>query len=278
MIFVNGKRFQPANFPDGTFSARFSISEESVFAVDSASDRITWLYDNEAECMLMWYLTKYLRSRRRPSIAYRPMILSMPYVPNARLDRTESSEDIFTLKYFADFINSLEFDQVIILDPHSSVTPAIFHNVIALTPSGDINNRIIRPLSDKNLLLCYPDEGAAKRYSKILSHDYVHCIKQRDWKTGKITGLTLTDPEKVKDRNILIVDDICSRGGTFTYTAQALKAAGAGEIFLYVTHCENTIHEGQIFKDDLISHVYTTNSIYRGEPNERISVLDICSL
>ena len=99
----------------------------------------------------------------------------------------------------------------------------------------------------------------------MLGVDYVFCIKHRDWRTGNIERLELTAPEKVKDRNILIVDDICSKGGTFTYTAKALKAVGANEIYLYVTHCEPTIYKGSVLTDGLIDKVFTTDSIYAGD-------------
>ena len=84
--------------------------------------------------------------------------------------------------------------------------------------------------------------------------------------------MELTNPELVEGRNVLIVDDICSRGGTFTHTARALREAGAKDIFLYITHCENTIKKGTILTDGLIKHVYTTGSIYRGN-HEMITVL-----
>lgn len=122
-----------------------------------------------------------------------------------------------------------------------------------------------------NPLLCYPDEGAAKRYSELLPMEYVFCIKHRDWRTGKIERLELTEPEKVNGRNILIVDDICSRGGTFTHTAKALKEAGAEEVMLYVTHCENTILKGTVLTDGLISRVFATDSILRID-HEKISI------
>lgn len=111
--------------------------------------------------------------------------------------------------------------------------------------------------------MCYPDEGSAKRYSDLMEAEYIFGIKHRDWRTGKIERLELTNPERATGRNILIVDDICSRGGTFTHTAKALKAAGAKRIYLYVTHCENTILDGTVLTDGLISHVFTTDSILR---------------
>jgi len=104
-----------------------------------------------------------------------------------------------------------------------------------------------------------PDDGAAKRYSDLITAEYVHGIKDR--------------AEKVARRNVLIVDDICFRGGTFTHMAKALVSAGATEIFLYVSHCENTIFKGSILTDGMISSVFTTNSIYRGD-HENITVID----
>ena len=103
--------------------------------------------------------------------------------------------------------------------------------------------------------------------------DYVFCIKHRDWRTGKIERLELTDSWKVIGQNVLIVDDICSRGGTFTHTAKALKEAGVKEIFLYVSHCENTILQGDVLTDGMISRVFTTSSILRAS-HEKISIID----
>lgn len=84
--------------------------------------------------------------------------------------------------------------------------------------------------------------------------------------------LELVGADKVAGSTVLIVDDICSRGGTFTHTAKALKDAGADEIYLYVTHCENTIRDGSVLTDGLITHVFTSDSIFRGE-HEKVSVI-----
>ena len=150
---------------------------------------------------------------------------------------------------------------------------ALIDNVYVLDSKHYIDQAIEHCLSyDDNLLICYPDEGAAKRYTELLKREHVFCIKHRDWRTGNIEGLELTSPELVKGRNVLIVDDICSRGGTFTHTAKALKEVGAKDIFLFVTHCENTIEKGTILTDGLIKHVYTTGSIYRGN-HEMVTVL-----
>ena len=67
----------------------------------------------------------------------------------------------------------------------------------------------------------------------------------------------------IVDKNVLIVDDICSKGGTFYHSAKALKAAGAKSVSLYITHCEHSIVFGDLATSDgLVDHVYTTKSIF----------------
>lgn len=262
MISVNDKQIDFTKFPDGTTSFRYNplCSTTHFF-------NVTWKYDSDEECILLWHLVNHIREH--DSVARIRLIL--PYVPNARMDRVKNPDEVFTLKWFAKFVNTLGFDDVLIDDPHSNVSAALLDRVRVYDAQSNIQN-VLGRLYDKNVLLCYPDEGAAKRYSSQAGREYVFCIKHRDWRTGKIERLELTTPEKVADRNVLIVDDICSRGGTFTYTAQALKEAGANEVFLYVTHCENTIHSGTVLTDGLISHVFTTDSIYRGD-SKKISLI-----
>lgn len=253
MISVNGVSIDFTSFPDNTTSFRYS---PCCFEYN-----ILWRYDDDRECILLWYLVNHIRenSEVTPEI-----VLAMPYIPNARMDRIKAKDEVFTLKWFSDFINLMYFDKVVVHDPHSNVSTALINHVVSVGAENE-TAQVLKILEDKNVILCYPDEGAAKRYSSQIGRDYVFCIKHRDWRTGKIEWLELTSPEKVAGRNVLIVDDICSRGGTFTFTAKALKEAGAGEIYLYVTHCENTIFNGEILKDGLISHVFTTDSIYRGD-------------
>jgi phosphoribosylpyrophosphate synthetase len=79
--------------------------------------------------------------------------------------------------------------------------------------------------------------------------------------------MTATDiKEKLVDCNIaIIVDDLSSRGGTFIGSAQALRKAfpNIEEIVLCVTHCENTIYDGEVLTGTDITKVFTTNSILR---------------
>ena len=105
--------------------------------------------------------------------------------------------------------------------------------------------------------------------------EYAFGIKKRNWETGNIEGLDVAGcVDKIKDSNILIVDDICSRGGTFYHSAKKLKELGAKNIYLYVTHCENTILDGDLLNSGLVEKVYTTNSIFTKE-HEKIEVFKL---
>lgn len=273
MIFLNGQKIEPTVFPDGTSSMRLNIGCGfdilGLSFISGPQYFVRWLYDGDIECMQLMNIVKHLRDQKDCDI-----YLEMPYIPNARMDRVENQDEVFTLKWFTDFINSMKFTSVSVLDPHSNVSAGFINRVKRMDVKPYIDHAIRCAKGVKqDLLICYPDDGAAKRYAKMLGMEYVYCIKHRDWRTGEIEYTQLTSPEKVKGRDILIVDDICSRGGTFTYTAKALKEAGAEDIQLYVTHCENTIQNGSVLTDGLISHVFTTNSILRIS-HEKITVMD----
>lgn len=259
MIWVNDKLVTQNHFPDGTSAIRLSV--------ESCPVSIRWYYDNDGEAMVLWNIVHHIRSSCGANAA---ISLHMPYIPNARMDRVKNGDEVFTLKWFANFINALNFSYVAVTDPHSNVGVALINNVYVVQPDTFISAAAEDIGGD--LLFCYPDEGAAKRYSELMKAEYIFGIKHRDWRTGKIERLELTTPDKVAGRNILIVDDICSRGGTFLYTAKALKEAGANKVYLYVTHCENSVFDGDMISSGLIEHIYTTDSIYRGN-DPRITVI-----
>lgn len=258
MIKLNGRIIKQDHFPDGTLLMKCGPNRQSA-------STITWLYESDAELFALYSLKKHLDC----AIPEWDGNLYLPYIPNARQDRVKNQEDIFTLKYFAEIINSLEFKKVMVLDPHSYVSEALINNVIVQSPEEYI---VQAGMSCEPDLLFFPDEGAMKRYSGLLKTGYAFGIKKRDWETGQIQGLDVAGcVDKIKDSKILIVDDICSRGGTFYHSAKKLKELGAKEIYLYVTHCENTILDGDLLTSGLIEKVYTTNSIFTKE-NKKIEV------
>lgn len=282
MIKIDGEVIDIGSFPDGSIFVNYAVSPHQKMG----HAKISWYYENDREFLTLIYLVNHLRANE-----VRDISLYMPYIPNARMDRVKDPEDVFTLKYFASILNSLNLTRVEVLDPHSSVSEALISNLCVLTPANYIHQILERipvkewssiddplefnpePKKRYSLTMFYPDEGAMKRYSGLVELPYAFGIKKRDWKTGTIEGLDVAGAtECIFGRDILIVDDICSRGGTFLHSAKKLKELGAHDIYLYISHCENTILEGDLLKGDLIKKVYTTNSIFTKE-HEKIEVL-----
>lgn len=253
MLKINENVITIGNFPDGTMLIKPSVPTEEKITV-------SWYYENDRETLALIYIVGHLKAHGCENLH-----LYMPYIPNARQDRVKNEEDVFTLKYFSGIINNLGFKTVTVLDPHSTVSEALINNIIIMNPQRLIEDiiRKIEENEEEKISIFYPDEGAGKRYSGMIPLPYSFGIKKRDWKTGKIEGLNVQgDICNIAGNNILIVDDICSKGGTFYFSAKKLKELGAKKIYLYITHCENTIIEGELLKSNLIEKIYTTNSIF----------------
>ena len=258
MIKVDNVTIKQGRFPDHTLLMKFDPNSDE-FSCDRSSIKVEWIYENDAELFTLICVKRHLdRIFANPHI-----VLIMPYIPHARMDRVKSDEDVFTLKYFCEVINSLKFDIVWVRDAHSNVSLALLENVC----EENIVPYIYEAFKKSNSqALFFPDEGAMKRYSGGFQMPYAFGMKKRDWTTGQILGLDLINKEAIVGKNVLIVDDICSKGGTFFHAAKALKAAGAKSVSLYVTHCEKTIVTGELAaSDDLVDHVYTTKSIFPEE-------------
>lgn len=264
MLLLNDKKVDIGHFPDGTILMKKYVPKNYT---EDASATIKWKFESNEEMVALFFLTKHLKSHGVEKVH-----LDMPYIPNARQDRVKGDEDIFTLKYFAEFINSLGFASVTVFDPHSSVSEALIDRIVIKTPADKIK-KVIEKIGDDNLLMFFPDEGAMKRYSAMADKPYAFGIKKRDWATGQIKGLDVAgETDLIKDSKILIVDDISSRGGTFYFSAKKLKELGAGKIYLYISHCENTIMDGQLIESDYIEKIYTTDSLIT-VTNEKIEVI-----
>ena len=173
-------------------------------------------------------------------------------------------------------INELKFTKVTVLDPHSYVSEALIDRLHIQTPKKYVEKVLeeLRKQGEDNLLMFFPDEGAMKRYSTMFALPYTFGIKKRDWTTGQIQGLDVAgQTQYIAGSTVLIVDDICSKGGTFYYSAKALKQMGAKAVYLYISHCENSIFEGELLQTDFIEKIYTTNSIFTGA-DRKVEVFD----
>lgn len=268
---VKANHYKISSFPDGTPLIKKDLTINYLNVIS-----IVWTFESMAELPTVIMIAKDAKDNGAE------VELFMPYIPNARMDRAYHDEDVFTLKWFADEINRCGFSCVTVFDPHSDVAPALIDRCEVHTPIREICQAIEESKPD---VIYFPDAGAMKRYEetvhwaleRVKCNAYIiHGDKKRDWATGKILGLDVVGEVK-PDEKVLMIDDICSYGGTMFYSAKKLKELGAGDIDMYVSHCENSIldkERGHLFDDpELIHMVYTTDSIFTGH-HDKITVLE----
>jgi len=262
MIKVGDKVITFGKFADGTCHTNIDCSQ---FEKDAP---ITWLYDEEGEAILLWFLAQHCRDHE----GYRRKII-IPYMPEGRQDRTKIATDVFTLKYFAQFLNALHFDYIETFDAHSDVTCALINHIHNQSPVPLINQLLTQLPNDT--LIFHPDEGAFKRREADFKMPQIFGIKERNWETQKVEKLVIGGAKHmIAGHNILIVDDICGKGSTIYHASQRLKELGANKIFVYVSHCENTILSQPPHILSNIEKMFTTNSIYgRHGTHEKIEII-----
>lgn len=126
------------------------------------------------------------------------------------------------------------------------------------------------------MTVLYPDKGAADRYvlpaeiacnTASIKVTVLKCEKKRDQATGKFLGFTV--PEEFPGGPVLIVDDICDGGGTFTGIADAIAHHGL-DLNLYVTHGIFSKGTEELFKR--FSRIFSTNSFSIPEGVQKVSI------
>lgn len=169
---------------------------------------------------------------------YLKVNLDIRYMLGARMDRPIDTMTPKTLEILSSIILSTpKWHRIRILDPHSNATVRTLWGEAVYPVS--IVNRVVRHLGLPNkLVVIAPDKGATSRTMKLAPAGYeiVQCLKHRDSATGKLSNFEVTTPEKVANKDCIIIDDICDGGRTFTGLSAKLREAGVEKVHLYVTH------------------------------------------
>lgn len=239
--------FKTFTFPDG--QPHFKLE---TYEVEFPGAHIEMALRSPHDLLLLALAAGVLRAS-----GYSTLNLDIRYLLGARMDRAISSLEPFTLDVVARFINSLGFNQVRILDVHSEVATRLIRNATNVLPRAAVR-QTLSTLGTYDVVI--PDKGAEARVFALMVGvpGWIHnCYKDRDPATGKLSNFRVPS-EGLRDRNLLIIDDICDGGGTFTGLAKALRERGAKTVNLFVTH--------GIFSKGLpldgINRVFTTDSFY----------------
>lgn len=179
------------------------------------------------------------------------------YLMGMRMDRVMDFNRPFTLKIVMDMLWHYNASSIRVLEPHSEVyrrlnprAEELFISTKGLPPNW-VNCQIV-----------YPDKGASERYSFHYGMDLpaIQCSKERNVSTGKITSIKIDNPQDIKDKPLLIIDDLCDGGGTFCGVAKAFEKVGVSKdrLNISVIHMVNAKGIENLSKH--FNHVWFTNS------------------
>lgn len=243
---LNGTVIVPTIFSDHT-SQVWKLDQKLFNAVYWSE--IEWDFEEEAEFLHLAQLIDLIRVQNpKTSIS-----LDISYLPYARQDKEISNNSTFALRTFAKLLNTLNIDDIRILDAHSNIVYSLIDEARELRPYTFIDNTLNEIKPD---VICFPDGGAIERYQYVNYGRIVFAQKTRNQLTGELTQCIIHG--EVKDNNVLMLDDLCDGGGTFTMLAKKLYEAGAKEVNLYVTH--GIFSKGlQVLKDAGIKRIFDKN-------------------
>lgn len=191
--------------------------------------------------------------------------LLIPYTPYCQQDRVAQDGEALSAKVFANLINSLEFNRVGVVDPHSDVMPALINNIAICKQKDIINlNSVFTNRVLQGGVLISPDAGSNKKIGDLANFfghkEFIRADKKRDLTNGKIKE-TLVYTDDLQGLDCFIVDDICMGGRTFTELAKILKTKNCGKVILYVTHGFFTNGTKPLYEGG-IDEIYTTDSVF----------------
>ncbi len=191
------------------------------------------------------------------------VIVVIPYMGYARQDREFLPGEIVTMKVLGKLFKSAGASKIIVVDIHSSIGLKHFSiktkNVTAIPDLVGF----FKKLSLKNPLIVSPDQGGkerAKEFAKEFNSDYISLEKTRDRKTGKVKIKT-KNLEEVKNRDLILVDDIISTGGSIIKATQFLKKQKCRRIYVACTHALLMNDAEKKIKKAGVTSIISTNTI-----------------
>ena len=191
------------------------------------------------------------------------VVVVIPYMGYARQDREFLPGEIVTMKVLGKLFKSAGASKIIVVDIHSSIGLKHFSiktkNVTAIPDLVGF----FKKLSLKNPLIVSPDQGGkerAKEFAKEFNSDYISLEKTRDRKTGKVKIKT-KNLEEVKNRDLILVDDIISTGGSIIKATQFLKKQKCKRIYVACTHALLMNDAEKKIKKAGVTSIISTNTI-----------------
>ncbi len=255
-------------FADGEFEVSFeeSIRGCEVYLVQSTFPNS----DNLMELLLM------IDAAKRASAA--SIIAVMPYFGWARQDRKDKPRVSIAAKLVTNLLTVAGVDRVITMDLHADQIQGFFDIPVDHLYASSVFIPYIQSLGLKDLVIASPDVGGAKRansYSKYLNVPLVLCHKQRA-KANVVANMTVIGD--VKDKDVIIIDDMVDTAGTITKAADLMKENGARSVRALCSHAIMSDPASERVDNSALVEMMFTNSIPFNKNCRKATILSVARL
>lgn len=256
------------HFADGEFSVSYeeSIRGRHVFLVQSTFPNS----DNLMELLLM------IDAAKRASA--KSIIAVIPYFGWARQDRKDKPRVSIAAKLVADLLSVAGIDRLITMDLHADQIQGFFDVPVDHLYASTVFVPYIQSLQLENLVIATPDVGGSKRastYSKYLDVPLVLCHKTRE-KANVVASMQIIGD--VKDKNVILIDDMVDTAGTITKAADIMKEAGARSVRAIATHCVMSGPASERVQNSMLEELVFTDSIPYSNRCAKVRQLSIADM
>ena len=186
----------------------------------------------------------------------------IPYMGYARQDRQFLSGEVVTMSIVAKMIQAAGAKKIVVVDIHSKTALNHFkipkENVSAIPELA----KYFKKMKLKNALVVSPDMGGslrAKKFAGLLNIGFIALKKSRNRNTGKV--LIQSSKVDVRGKDLILVDDIISTGGSIIKAAQFLKRQKCKRVFVACTHGLFVEDAEKKIKKAGVSRIISTNTI-----------------
>ena len=257
-----------SRYSDGEFQPSFeeSVRGARLFIIGSTHQPS----DNLMELLLM------LDAARRASARHITAVI--PYFGWARQDRKDKPRVPIGAKMIAKLIEAAGATRIITMDLHADQIQGFFEKPVDHLFASTIFLPHIESLKLSNLTIASPDMGGSKRayaYSKYLSSEVVICYKQRE-KANKVSHMELIG--NVKDKNVILIDDMVDTAGTLTKAATLMKERGAISVRAICTHALLSGDAYDKIEKSELEELIVTDSIPPRISHNKVKVLSCAPL
>ena len=241
-------------FPDGESKITFSsVPKKSIILVVQST------YP-PVDTNLLHTLAIISQARKASSKIY----AIIPYMGYARQDRQFLSGEVVTMSIVAKMLQAVGAKKVIVVDIHSKT--ALNHFKIPTVNVSAIPElaKYFKKLKIKKPFVVSPDTGGssrAKKFASLLNTDFITLKKSRNRNTGKVQ--IQSSKVDVHGRDLIVIDDIISTGGSIIKATQFLKKQKCKRVFVACTHGLFVGDAERKIKKAGVSKIISTNTIPR---------------